>query len=176
MKPSRSLINVLQSRPHATGVEVGVWRGDMARKLLEHFPDLQHLYAVDPWRTFDDYDEKKNDTALLDAAFATCVEYSLIYTDAGRMTILRETSVEAARHLPDAAFDFVYIDANHSYEHAAQDVRLWLPKVKPGGILAGHDYRRDRFGVKRAIDEMFGFDNVNKAGAAVWWVPVDAES
>lgn len=48
----------------------------------------------------------------------------------------------------------VYVDADHSYEAAKEDIQLWLPKVRPGGILAGHDYGAEHEGVKRAVDEL----------------------
>ena len=60
--------------------------------------------------------------------------------------------------LTDCYFDFVYIDANHDYIHAKEDINNWYNKVKIGGIFAGHDYldgsyRRVTYGVKTAVDE-----------------------
>ena len=58
--------------------------------------------------------------------------------------------------------DFVYIDANHSYTYVRDDIQTWLPKVKKGGIIGGHDYDwsdaefGDELAVKRAVDEAFG--------------------
>ena len=49
-------------------------------------------------------------------------------------------SVEAARTYTDQSLDFVFLDAAHEEEPVRQDVRAWLPKVKPGGVLAGHDW------------------------------------
>jgi predicted O-methyltransferase YrrM len=52
--------------------------------------------------------------------------------------------------------DFVFIDADHSYEGCKADIEAWFPKVKPGGLLSGHDYDNPdfpEFGVKRAVDE-----------------------
>ena len=60
-------------------------------------------------------------------------------------------SEDAARIMRDAAFDLVFIDADHSYAATLQDIRAWLPKVKPGGTLCGHDCegRLDDFGRER---------------------------
>ena len=57
--------------------------------------------------------------------------------------------------------DFVYIDARHDYESVLEDLDAWCPKMKPGGIIAGHDYvdgmfAQGDFGVKSAVDEFFG--------------------
>jgi predicted O-methyltransferase YrrM len=68
------------------------------------------------------------------------------------------TSEEAAEAFEARSLDFVYIDAQHHYEAVKRDIALWWPKVKPGGILAGHDYldgtrEQSEFGVKSAVDE-----------------------
>lgn len=53
--------------------------------------------------------------------------------------------------------DFVFIDGDHSYEGAAGDIKAWLPHVKPGGIIALHDYCSNNWpDVKRATDELLG--------------------
>ena len=64
-------------------------------------------------------------------------------------------SVEASRDFPDGHFDLVYIDGNHSYAAVVEDIKAWRPKVKPGGILAGHDYvaPNEVYGVKWAVDQ-----------------------
>jgi predicted O-methyltransferase YrrM len=65
-------------------------------------------------------------------------------------------SLSAALLMPDASLDFVFIDADHSYHGCSIDIEAWRHKVKPGGILSGHDYddpENPQFGVKRAVDE-----------------------
>lgn len=53
-------------------------------------------------------------------------------------------------------FDFLYIDANHSYDGVKRDLELYIPKVKKGGVIAGHDYVENWVGVRKAVDESFG--------------------
>lgn len=68
-------------------------------------------------------------------------------------------SSEATRHFPDKCVDLLFIDANHTYEFVKRDIQKWLPKMKPGSIMAGHDYGRDDYrpyqGVYDAVNEMF---------------------
>jgi hypothetical protein len=68
------------------------------------------------------------------------------------------SSVDAAATFKDAYLSFAFIDANHLYEGISADIKAWAPKVRPGGILAGHDYGMpDRWpDVTRAVDEAFG--------------------
>jgi len=66
-------------------------------------------------------------------------------------------SAKAAERFEDGSLAFVFIDAGHEYESVKADIAAWLPKVKPGGILAGHDYHAgDWPGVVRAVHERFG--------------------
>ena len=54
---------------------------------------------------------------------------------------MRQGSIEAEASLrEDEQFDFVYLDGRHDREGLLLDLRTWLPRVCPGGILAGHDY------------------------------------
>ena len=74
---------------------------------------------------------------------------------AGHYRAIQSASWDAAAQFDDASIDFVFIDADHIYEHVKKDILAWLPKVKPGGIIAGHDYNPPHE-VKRAVDEIFG--------------------
>ena len=62
-------------------------------------------------------------------------------------------SVFASTLYTDKSLDFVFIDADHRYEGVLADIKAWLPKVRDGGIIAGHDY--DWEGVFKAVNEMF---------------------
>ena len=67
----------------------------------------------------------------------------------------RMTTNEAARLFEDESLDAVFIDADHSYEAVKLDIQNWMPKVRKGGILAGHDYNSAWPGVVRAVNEIF---------------------
>ena len=75
-----------------------------------------------------------------------------------RCRIVRAESSEAALKFPDESFDYVYLDADHSYDAIRGDLAAWYPKVRIGGVLAGHDYverttKYVEFGVVRAVKE-----------------------
>ena len=71
----------------------------------------------------------------------------------GRGIVIRKYSAEAAGQIEDESLDFVYIDANHSYENVLQDLTLWGRKVRPGRYIIGHDYREECEGVRRAVQK-----------------------
>ncbi len=140
-----------------SGAEIGVLKGEMSSQLLLGNLNL-HLTMVDRWQralgdpadpTFYEqpqrfFDEAKKQ-ALASTEFAT-----------ERRKVLAKPSVEAAHEVPDASLDFAFIDADHSYEGCKTDIEVWYPKLKPGGILCGHDYDRPKWpkeGVKRAVQE-----------------------
>ena len=67
---------------------------------------------------------------------------------------IRKASVDVAKDFEDRSLDVVFIDANHDYIEVKKDIEAWLPKVKFGGIISGHDYP-GWDGVVRAVNEAF---------------------
>ncbi len=116
------------------GVEVGVKAGDFSRLILASWPGRLHL--VDPWEDQPDCTENFGPAAHalhLEAVFKLAEQFP------ERVMLHKTRSLEASARLPDM-LDFSYIDANHSYRHAWQDMELWFPKLRPGGLLMGHDF------------------------------------
>jgi hypothetical protein len=87
---------------------------------------------------------------------------------AGHYNPIKMDSVEASRLYEDKSLDFVFIDGAHDYKYVKADIEAWLPKVKSGGYLCGHDYLSGQHEeVIRAVDEAFG---ANKKIYNVTWV------
>ncbi len=140
------------------GVEIGVKTGWYSEVILDRW-DGDILYSVDPWDVGIDPngDHGHIGQTALDALHARARLKLARFGD--RSEILRKTSAEAARDFPPGSLDFAYIDAGHDVESVRADLAAWLPLVKPGGILAGHDYLDGPvegavFGVKTAVDEL----------------------
>ena len=115
------------------GVEVGVEAGKFSSVILTR-GKVAHLYSIDPYLPFPGYftpeqaeDFFRQATNLLSAFFP-------------RNTLLRQDGREAAPRFPDESLDFVYIDSSHELQETLQEMKLWWPKLKSGGILSGHDY------------------------------------
>ena len=157
------------------GVEVGVHKGGTSQVLLRTYPRLT-LWLVDGYLDHPDYPEHQQQ-----ANFATMHERTVF---AGpRRHIVKLPSLEAVKReeIRHALFDFVFIDADHSYEAVKADLAAWWPRVKPGGLFCGHDYGKREYGVTQAVDEWHASapdgladrisDKANVVfGAHIWWV------
>lgn len=119
------------------GVEVGVFKGGNALRLLSL--NVTKLILVDPYSA-DKYLRRDYMQKELDAAMKIMLERLDLHLKSGHAEFIKKPSVEAAKDYPDNHFDFVYIDGDHSYKGAKEDMVAWYPKVKPGGILCGHDF------------------------------------
>jgi glycosyltransferase involved in cell wall biosynthesis len=87
------------------------------------------------------------------------------------LTPIQMFSVPASKLYSDKSLDFVFLDANHKYETITEDIKHWLPKIKSGGIIGGHDYSPAFPGIIKAVNEIFPgkFRIVNQ----VWLVTVN---
>lgn len=120
------------------GAEIGTERGYFAETICRNNPDVQ-LYCIDPYRAYKGYREHKSQRKL-DGFYAEAQKRLSEYQY--RVDFVRRLSIEAASSLYDESLDFIYIDGNHSLLHVVQDLCYWVPKVRSGGIVAGHDYIR----------------------------------
>jgi SAM-dependent methyltransferase len=152
----KSIVDNSQDGAHI--VEVGSWKGRsasfMAVEIINSNKNIK-FDCVDTWKgsiehtTYDVVTEEK----LYDVFLSNIEPVKHIINP------IRMTSIEASKLYEDNSLDFVFIDASHEYEDVKADILAWLPKVKIGGILAGHDY--DTFeGVNKAVDEIFNINDL----------------
>ena len=132
------------------GVEVGTFEGAFSKHLLETWKGS--LYVVDVWdkiegNPFHDF----SGFTEQDMRRKAVVTIEKLCQFPGRYVLMCVGSPRAASHFPDEFFDFVYIDASHFYKAVRADLQAWWPKLKPGGLFAGHDYIMDD--VRMAVDE-----------------------
>lgn len=140
-----NLLKTLNVVQYGAGAEIGVLYGDTSYFLLKEIPNLT-LYSVDPYLPYDEPDrtEAHMNRYEQDAR-------NKLSVFGGRSIMMKTTSVEAAPAITDLSLDFVFIDAQHTYEAVKEDIATWYPKVRTGGLITGHDYRWD--GVNRAVNE-----------------------
>ncbi len=144
-------------------VEVGVCRGEFAEQILQNWKGKM-LHLVDPWRRLSNYSDIANlpdneQEANLQATRSRLNRFG------SRVCIHRAFSSQAVVFFEDQSLDFVYLDANHSFEAVQQDLRDWYTKVRRGGILAGHDFLDGKlpegdFGVASAVTTFGAEENL----------------
>jgi hypothetical protein len=115
--------------------EIGTARGDYAYSLAHKNPQAT-IYCIDAWTTYDGYaDIREHDQMVHNWQKAKERLNSF-----KNVELMSDFSHDALDKFGDRSLDFVYIDANHSWEYFAEDILEWSRKVKTGGIVAGHDY------------------------------------
>jgi hypothetical protein len=153
------------------GAEIGVADGRNSLMLCQNIPGL-NLLCVDPWLKYganprggpqDQHDDNYRKARERLASF--------------RATLVRAKSMDAVRDVPMASLDFVYLDGHHGYQFVLDDLTHWSQRVRPGGIVAGHDFYHFRnAGVVEAVDaytKTHGIDEwflCDEREPSFWWV------
>lgn len=141
-----------------TGIEIGCFKGEFARYLLENFGNLK-LTSIDPFCYWDEI-------------------IGNIGPNIHRFRLLNLYSDEAI-HVINCKCDFVFIDGDHSYEQCRKDILNYSAIVKNGGIVSGHNYDRENYhpedeaggahpGVNKAVDGIY--PNVKLAPDFIWYI------
>lgn len=117
------------------GAEVGVERGIFSEQLCQSNPDVK-LFCIDAWKIYDECPEYDNQDRLnqyYDEVKTRLAPYNCKF--------IKKSSQDAVRDFSPESLDFVYIDANHSFDFVMSEIIEWSKIVKPGGIVSGHDYQ-----------------------------------
>jgi len=133
-----------------TMVEIGSFAGNSSEVFAKR---VKHLTCVDPWQSnYSNYD------GASDPSKYNMVEVEkqfdiFVLSQYPNVTKIKTKSQEAVKDFKEGSLDFVYIDGNHAEEFVEQDIKMWLPKVKRGGFIGGHDYlSKHHPGVRKAVD------------------------
>lgn len=143
--------------------EIGVAEGKFSECILK-INRPKNLHLVDPWEHQEEARFSKDPSNVnqneqnkrFKAVRKKFAEYSGV-------RIHRGYSLDVVKSFPEHYFDWIYLDANHSYEVVKADLEAWYPKVKKNGIIAGHDYTQKPYfpmGVIQAVDEFIKENNL----------------
>lgn len=144
-KFSRNELAVLFGKlGYKVGAEIGVNQGKYSRVLCDSIPELK-LYCVDTWAPYPKRPTQERQDIYFSRAQKMLQGFNV--------TFMKMASLEASKQIPNGSLDFVYIDALHDFDNVIMDIISWVPKVKAGGIVSGHDYiKRDAHGIIEAVD------------------------
>lgn len=138
-----------------TGAEIGTAEGLNAKRVCD-FLNIKMLYLIDPYLSETGKIHQKHAHQLLK-------DYPV--------TFIQKTSERANSMFMDNSLDFVYIDGNHNFSYVKKDLELYYTKIKPNGIICGHDFSGRYLGVVKAVMQ---FAEKNKldlnTGQIDWWI------
>lgn len=151
----RELLNKVEEG--GTFVELGAWLGKSISFLtVEKMRQGREvkLVTVDKFILPDNPTEKKfyvphTDRMIHDEFLINTAPIS------GLFQCIVSDSAEASSYFENESVDVVFVDASHHYPNVLRDIKSWFPKIKKGGVIAGHDYHSFP-GVKQAVEEFFG--------------------
>lgn len=169
MRPMIRFIQKKFGQRKLVAAEIGVQKGDNARNMTNSL-QFKQLFLIDIWDSqisspgrYRNLNKKRNTLFCNFKGVKINEAFDIFYPAVIKMfekntniIILRKTSVEACKEFSNKTFDFVYIDANHSYDMVKTDIESWFPKVKIGGVIGGHDFGRSPTpypGLEKAVHE-----------------------
>lgn len=177
-KHSDVITNIIIENDYKNVAEIGVWEGWLTKDVLNSpaHKIIKQYWAIDQWDILSDPDWqswRKITKEEWDRKYLVTCQLMRYFP---YLKVVRMPSIRAAKMFWKNYFDLVYIDGDHRYDAVKADIEAWLPLVRKGGIIAGHDYlfrdgkgRRSVCGVKPAVDDYFREAVVEKTDT-VWVV------
>lgn len=154
----------LEGEKDLVGVEIGVDCGTNALNILQNL-DIKRLYLIDPYDSWLGEGKK----AGSEIAYAEAVEKLKDFRD--KIVWILKKSEYAVDNV-ECDLDFIYIDGHHGYEYVKKDLELYVPKVRKGGLITGHDfdYRDVHIAVIEYFkDKIIGYCKDKDEGSVDWF-------
>jgi len=134
-------------------IEIGSWKGKSSAYLAVEIINSKKnitLDCIDTWKGSSEHVAYEN--IISDDLYELFIKN--ISSLLSVINPVRLDSISASKNYEDKTIDFIFIDGSHDYENVKADINAWLPKVKFGGIISGHDYGSWKT-VTKAVDEFF---------------------
>ena len=152
-----------ENKKDLIGIEIGIASGENSKRLLKNL-SIKKLYCIDPWIDY----EEDNKIIRLYKSEQKCRK--LLRRWNSKIDYIKKYSDDAIEDVPNNV-DFIYIDGNHQYEFVKNDIELYYPKLKEGGIIGGDDFCGNFVGVVIAVLEFVDKHNL-KLHSRIndWWI------
>ena len=167
-----------------TIAEVGVAFGLNLINLVEQCPNVSKAYAVDGWLPYQDWGDDCEFGAMPADLMASVkdrfYEFLSAYAKRDKIEVIEKPAADGVSFLPQC--DFIFIDANHATKHVLEDCLNYWPKVKAGGIFAGHDWATPQ--VEAGVQQFLAAHNISESKLnvmhhnntpPVWWLRKEDE-
>jgi hypothetical protein len=149
-----SRVDMLELLPNGNVCEIGVAKGDFAELIIKH-NNPKKLFLVDVW---DNIEMSYSDSNMVDKNSQN-KRYDYVlnkFNDYSSVNLIRKSSLEAHKEFNKNFFDWIYIDADHSYNGCLNDLNNFDEKVKTDGYICGHDFNniiKNGYGVNQAVND-----------------------
>ena len=155
-------------------VEVGVWRGETLFNVARENKQVK-IYGVDDYNSnnYKGYIAANGEVmANIDNETYDKIRIDVLNkaTNFKNVFIIIKNSLAAAKTFNDDSLDIVFIDGLHNYKNVYEDITAWLPKIREGGILCGHDFSLKHFSVIKAVGDLIGYDNIKILPDVSIWI------
>jgi hypothetical protein len=128
------------------GIEIGVGEGNFSNSILVN-TNIKKLYSIDIWE-LNEFNPDPN------GSYNRVLNRFKEFISEGRSECIKSDSKNCIDRFKDESIDFIYIDGDHNYEGVMNDLKYYS-KLKPGGIICGHDFSNSWPGTVRAVKEFF---------------------
>lgn len=129
-------------------VEIGSYSGEGTEVIAKYFKEV---LAVDPWLNGYDINDRASQQCPMKFVFEAFEKRT---KPLGNVFFSRGKSLDALQFVRDESLDLVYVDGDHRYEAVLADIQGWKPKLRKGGVMAGHDWSMQA--VQKALSETLG--------------------
>lgn len=146
----RELTIIFSNKSPKTMIEIGSYMGE-STMMFASIGLFKTIHSIEPHKGTESFNEK-NGFGWVDIER----EFKLNTRYFDNIIHHKDFSYNVVSKFEDNSIDFIYIDADHRYESVKQDLELYLPKLKKGGVIGGHDYHESWPGVCSAVDEVVG--------------------
>lgn len=120
-------------------VEIGVWKGDFAKEVLQQSEFIERYYMIDPWANLPDWNKPYNvATEIFEDIYKEAMDKTEFASS--KRIVLRGRTKDVIDDIPDNSLDFAYIDGDHTLRGITIDLMKLLPKIKENGFIAGDDF------------------------------------
>lgn len=136
----------LEERKPKYMLEIGVFRGDYSKYILDNVPSIETYYMIDPWRILDEWNKPLNTNQIVrdyDVAMSSVQDHK------EKVKVLRGTTLEVIDQIKNDSLDFCYIDGDHTLRGITIDLQKVFPKIKRTGVIGGDDFCNKRQHKKR---------------------------
>lgn len=140
-------------------VNVGTYKGKSLSLMLDYVEKSEKnikVYTIDDWSDILYGDNEQDIKSIF---------LENLSTDVDKFELIELDTCDGSTMFDDNSIDFIFLDTKHSFDHVSKEINCWIPKIKKGGIISGHDYHWSD--VKRAVDDLI--ENVNTLTSTEWF-------